>query len=139
MSSELPSSSLCHGLLRVYIFSDGGTERIYATCLLCSTFIEPHLVEVPADARKLVNQRHTFRCGARGDVPLRVTWWHDKKELHRHGKGYRVLRSGNLRLLRLRPDDSGLYRCVVRNQHGSVQSPLANLTVEGMSLLTFSS
>ena len=92
---------------------------------------------VPESATRLVYERHTFHCNATGAEPLRVTWRHNGQKLR--GNRHRVLPSGSLRLRRLRPNDRGQYVCKVRNKFGHVESPPAELVVQGtyMAILIF--
>ncbi|KAI0207752.1 Muscle, skeletal receptor tyrosine protein kinase [Lamellibrachia satsuma] len=93
---------------------------------------EPHLVKVPESATKLISGRHTFHCRATGELPIRITWWHNGKQIHRRSDDrLRVRQSGMLlKLVGLRLEDRGQYVCVAQNQHGRVESPPVQLVIQ---------
>ena len=94
----------------------------------------PVVTEHPISTTVARNGPVTLNCAVSGEPEPSVTWYKDG-ELVRTGAGDHIvlLPGGSLFFLRTvhnkRSSDSGVYRCRATNDHGTVYSSKATLTV----------
>lgn len=88
--------------------------------------IKPTIVSHIADLDVFDGQSAEFTCEVDGEMPLTITWYHDEEDVT-HVDDFKIdfdsqKKTASLVIKEIFPDDDGLYRCVVTNAHGKVQS-----------------
>ncbi|XP_049524995.1 roundabout homolog 2-like [Dermacentor silvarum] len=90
----------------------------------------PRITEQPVDVVVRKHEPVTLRCGADGDPPPRITWFHDGKTV-RDSATRMVLPEGQLFFLQVqhsrREQDTGLYWCTAANALGTARSRNASV------------
>ncbi|XP_075749789.1 protein sax-3-like isoform X2 [Rhipicephalus microplus] len=90
----------------------------------------PRITEQPVDVVVRKHEPVTLRCGADGDPPPRIAWYHDGRPL-RNSATRMVLPEGQLFFLQVqhsrREQDTGLYWCTATNAVGTVRSRNASV------------
>ncbi|XP_077483594.1 roundabout homolog 2-like isoform X6 [Amblyomma americanum] len=85
----------------------------------------PRITEQPMDVVVRKHEPVTLRCGADGDPPPRIAWFHDGRPV-RDSATRMVLPEGQLFFLQVqhsrRDQDTGLYWCSATNPLGSARS-----------------
>ncbi|XP_050034079.2 protein sax-3-like isoform X1 [Dermacentor andersoni] len=88
------------------------------------------ITEQPVDVVVRKHEPVTLRCGADGDPPPRITWFHDGKTV-RDSATRMVLPEGQLFFLQVqhsrREQDTGLYWCTATNPLGTARSRNASV------------
>nr|XP_054926797.1 protein sax-3-like isoform X2 [Dermacentor andersoni] len=88
------------------------------------------ITEQPVDVVVRKHEPVTLRCGADGDPPPRITWFHDGKTV-RDSATRMVLPEGQLFFLQVqhsrREQDTGLYWCTATNALGTARSRNASV------------
>ncbi|KAH7952128.1 hypothetical protein HPB52_019063 [Rhipicephalus sanguineus] len=86
----------------------------------------PRITEQPVDVVVRKHEPVTLRCGADGDPPPRIAWFHDGRPV-RNSATRMVLPEGQLFFLQVqhsrREQDTGLYWCTATNALGTVRLP----------------
>ncbi|KAH8022749.1 hypothetical protein HPB51_004273 [Rhipicephalus microplus] len=90
----------------------------------------PRITEQPVDVVVRKHEPVTLRCGADGDPPPRIAWYHDGRPV-RNSATRMVLPEGQLFFLQVqhsrREQDTGLYWCTATNAVGTVRSRNASV------------
>ncbi|XP_037517477.1 protein sax-3-like [Rhipicephalus sanguineus] len=90
----------------------------------------PRITEQPVDVVVRKHEPVTLRCGADGDPPPRIAWFHDGRPV-RNSATRMVLPEGQLFFLQVqhsrREQDTGLYWCTATNALGTVRSRNASV------------
>uniref|UniRef100_H9GJM4 Ig-like domain-containing protein n=1 Tax=Anolis carolinensis TaxID=28377 RepID=H9GJM4_ANOCA len=87
---------------------------------------KPYMVTQPESKVRTMGQDVRFCCKAHGTPePQKYFWYHNGTLLDRQATKY----DNSLVLHDLRPHQAGSYHCKVRNNHGSIKSSVAHLTV----------
>lgn len=98
----------------------------------CSPTEPPCVLEKPESVSMLPGSKVHFNVGVSGTPPLNFRWFRNQKELSVSSDIF-IIRdhtSSLLRLLVVKPSDSGLYACHINNDVGSA-SCQASLFVKG--------
>ncbi|KAH6930790.1 hypothetical protein HPB50_018398 [Hyalomma asiaticum] len=94
----------------------------------------PRITEQPVDVVVRKHEPVTLRCGADGDPPPRIAWFHDGRPV-RNSATRMVLPEGQLFFLQVqhsrREQDTGLYWCTATNALGTVRSRNASVELAG--------
>ncbi|XP_064470549.1 protein sax-3-like isoform X2 [Ornithodoros turicata] len=92
----------------------------------------PRITEQPADVVVRKHEPVTLSCGADGDPPPRITWFHEGRPV-KNSATRMPLPDGQLFFLHVlhgrRDQDTGIYWCVASNGHGEARSRNASLEV----------
>lgn len=92
----------------------------------------PRITEQPADVVVRKHEPVTLSCGADGEPPPRITWFHEGRPV-RNSATRMPLPDGQLFFLHVlhgrRDQDTGTYWCVASNAHGEARSRNASLEV----------
>ncbi|KAL3223040.1 hypothetical protein MRX96_004863 [Rhipicephalus microplus] len=109
-------------------------QRVYAQAASASSHggggRSPRITEQPVDVVVRKHEPMTLRCGADGDPPPRIAWYHDGRPV-RNSATRMVLPEGQLFFLQVqhsrREQDTGLYWCTATNAVGTVRSRNASV------------
>ncbi|XP_065297029.1 protein sax-3-like isoform X3 [Dermacentor albipictus] len=95
----------------------------------------PRITEQPVDVVVRKHEPVTLRCGADGDPPPRIAWFHDGRPV-RNSATRMVLPEGQLFFLQVqhsrREQDTGLYWCTATNALGTVRSRNASVELAAL-------
>ncbi|XP_075749831.1 protein sax-3 isoform X2 [Rhipicephalus microplus] len=95
----------------------------------------PRITEQPVDVVVRKHEPMTLRCGADGEPPPRIAWFHDGKSV-RDSATRMVLPEGQLFFLQVqhsrREHDTGLYWCTATNNLGTVRSRNASVELAAL-------
>ena len=80
-----------------------------------------------------VGSRTVLMCDTIGLPKPDVTWEKDGETVAVNEHGYVMHRTGSLQFSAVRVEDSGTYRCIARNDAGTVTRDI-NLSVQGKHL-----
>ena len=81
-----------------------------------------------------VESRATLSCDTLGLPKPEVVWEKNGKSIPPVGQRYMMSRTGSLQFTNIQVDDSGTYRCIARNDAGSVYRDI-ELSVQGKVVL----
>ncbi|XP_072144305.1 roundabout homolog 1-like isoform X1 [Dermacentor andersoni] len=95
----------------------------------------PRITEQPVDVVVRKHEPVTLRCGADGDPPPRIAWFHDGRPV-RDSATRMVLPEGQLFFLQVqhsrREQDTGLYWCTAANALGTTRSRNASVELAAL-------
>lgn len=97
---------------------------------------ELRITTPPRNATVMNGKRLELHCRAQGgDLPIRILWFHNGKEMYKHGHNYRISNHGILRFSQVAVRDRGTYHCKAMNDVEAVTSDPIQLIVHGGLLL----
>lgn len=103
---------------------------MYFACVVAS----PVFINHPRDTDIIIGANITLTCSASGDPPPKITWEKtDQRSGERmvlSGSDVAAQSNGDLPLINLQQDDTGLYHCIADNQVDQIETT-ARIRVQG--------
>ena len=103
--------------------------------LFLKNIVPPTIEDGPSEVAATVDSRAMLSCDTLGLPKPDVTWEKDGVAIPTTGPGYAMHRTGSLQFSAVQVEESATYRCIARNEAGSVYRDI-QLIVQGY-MLTF--